>query len=160
MNNKIKGKRTPTTSENIEQRFWDKVEKTNTCWLWIGYKMKSGHGQFQTLEKVDYAYRYSWLLHYGDIPKGMYVCHKCDNGSCVNPEHLFLGTQKDNVHDMQRKNRSAKYKLSFEIAEEIRKKYIPRKYTLKMLSNEYNVSMMNITRILNNVIWNRPLNEI
>lgn len=149
MENLIKGKREKTTKENIKQRFWEKVEKTNYCWLWKGYKMKSGHGQFQTLEKVDFAYRYSWELHNNKkIPKGMCVLHKCDNGSCVNPEHLFIGTQADNIKDMLKKGRGKRRILTLEQYNFIKKEYKFRKNTQQMLAKKFNVHSMTIGRII------------
>ena len=91
------------------QRFMDKVEKTPTCWLWKGGKMKSGYGFFW-LVKQSSAHRSSWILHYGEIPEGLCVCHKCDNPSCVNPEHLFVGSHLENTRDCIEKGRVAKQK--------------------------------------------------
>lgn len=77
-----------------------------TCWEWLAYKNPKGYGTFAISRKDRmYAHRASWLLHRGEIPKGMYVLHRCDNPSCVNPEHLFLGTARDNTIDMLTKGR-------------------------------------------------------
>jgi len=87
-----------------EQRFWDKVipEPTSGCWLWTGATERYGHGQINknnTGFKSRKAHRVSWQIHNGDIPKGMQINHKCHVSSCVNPNHLYVGTQKENVHD-------------------------------------------------------------
>lgn len=138
-----------TTAKNIEKRFWDKVKKTDYCWEWTGYRLKSGHGQFGTSKKVGYAYRFSWELHNGKIPKGKCILHKCDNGGCVNPEHLFIGTQADNVRDMHEKNRG-KYSLTKEQVTKIKQEYQFRKVTQDMLASKYSVSRGVIGRALNN----------
>ena len=100
----------------MNYRFWNKVNKEGQihfilrtkCWIWTAHKYPKGYGQFGFNGKVTAAHRVSWILHYGPIPEGLLVCHRCDNPSCVNPEHLFLGTAKDNAEDMGRKGRQVK----------------------------------------------------
>ena len=96
--------------KSIEDRFWDKVKKTDTCWLWTASLRNKGYGAFgYTLDGntvQDRAHRYSYRLHIGTIPPGMFVLHHCDTPACVNPDHLFLGTNQDNVTDMMRKGRN------------------------------------------------------
>lgn len=72
------------------------------CWLWTSAWEKKGYGQATNNKR---AHRLSWEIHFGDIPSGMRVCHKCDTPACVNPGHLFLGTDLDNVRDKVRKGR-------------------------------------------------------
>lgn len=95
-------------------RFWKKVDKRTDgeCWPWLGAKNNhSGHGHFMLRSKPDkklvMAYRFMWMITFGRIPADMCICHRCDNPSCVNPAHLFLGTQADNLRDMREKGRQA-----------------------------------------------------
>jgi hypothetical protein len=89
-----------------EARFWAKVEKTDSCWLWQGAKDRSGYGNF-CLPGPRYtkAHRVAWLLETGVFPTGLLVCHHCDTPGCVRPDHLFLGTPLDNNRDCQAKGR-------------------------------------------------------
>lgn len=92
-------------------RFWTKVEKTDDCWLWVGSKTKTGYGKLwdgidRTGSGTIDAHRLSWILHFGPIPEEMYVCHRCDVKVCVRPDHLFLGTPKQNTADMFLKGRA------------------------------------------------------
>lgn len=103
------GPRAYTDSE----RYWAKVDKNGPivreelgpCWKWLGNPWTFGYGQSRVGGKNMTAHRASWILHNGPIPPGLVVCHKCDNPPCTNPEHLFLGTRKDNSDDCTAKGR-------------------------------------------------------
>jgi hypothetical protein len=88
-----------------EQNFWKKVTKTDSCWLWTASTQKDGYGHFHEGRVGVVAHRYSYELAKGSIPAGMKLLHTCDVRACVNPDHLKLGTQKDNVMDAVSKGR-------------------------------------------------------
>src|SRR3990167_6095829 len=96
---------------NNENDFWVKVEKSPGCWVWNASLMRRGYGVYtfrlgHKQPKQRYrAHRFAWELINGPIPDGFMVCHSCDNKKCVRPDHLFLGTAKDNTQDALLKNR-------------------------------------------------------
>lgn len=107
----------------ILERFLKYVEKLESCWNWKGALVsRNGYGQFYMKMKNIMAHRASWILHHGEIPEKLWVLHICDNKKCVNPEHLFLGTAKDNTYDMIRKGR--KFKIPTKLLEEQKKKCV------------------------------------
>lgn len=145
------------------QRFWSKVQKTNTCWNWTAFVNHNGYGRFSFKSKPMHAHRFSWELHNGPIPDGLNVLHRCDNPKCVNPSHLFLGTQKDNVKDMVKKNRQSnkmgrkgeshsQNKLNEANIKRIRELYL-KSFTQKELAKLFKVSQSQISRIVNNKNW-------
>ncbi len=99
--------RQPCEHGTLRKRFTDKVRKTPTCWVWLGNKNPSGYGMFHVNEfKTDIgAHRVSFMMFKGAISEGMDVLHSCDNPACVNPDHLWLGTNEQNVEDSLRKGR-------------------------------------------------------
>lgn len=89
-----------------QDRFWEKVAKGDGCWLWTASTRKNGYGWFGGLDISEtFAHRCSWIYTFGAIPDGLCVLHRCDNPPCVRPDHLFLGTQYDNIKDMISKGR-------------------------------------------------------
>lgn len=143
-------------------RFEEKITKTNTCWLWIGAKQYSGYGRFWNGKKLTGAHQYSYRLYKGEIKEGLVVMHKCDNPSCVNPDHLNLGTTKDNLQDMYRKKRNRKLqtytagsnhhgaKLTKEQVIEARDLYKKGGETWISLANRYKVSKRCMGGVLQN----------
>jgi hypothetical protein len=134
-------------------RFWSKVKKTETCWLWTG-ACKGGKWPYGILgtpvkgAAPESAHRVSWELHYGPIPAEMKVLHRCDNPPCVNPEHLFLGTMKDNTQDMLQKRRHKEKLWPAQIAEIIQR-YRAGGLSQQQLAKEYGVGQVTISRKLN-----------
>jgi len=90
---------------NTKEKFWTLIEKTDTCWIWQGPKDKDGYGRYNMKPTRYGAHRLAYLWTKGDIPAGYVVMHSCDNPGCVNPDHLSVGTQIDNIKDMDSKGR-------------------------------------------------------
>ena len=156
------------TKEEKEIRiFWRKVDRKSygKCWEWIGCVGDSGYGQGGTRNNRYSAHRFSWELHYGEIPNGLLVCHHCDNPSCVNPKHLFIGTQKDNINDMDKKGRRKPHRENPKLRGEnnINSKLTEEKVLeiLKLkgekpvveISKQYNVCYTTIYNIFKGTTW-------
>lgn len=139
----------------VEDRFWNKVSKTENCWNWTAsVQGKNGYGFFRISKEKGcaVAHRFSYELAYGTIPPGMLVCHTCDNPLCVKPTHLFLGTHKDNAIDREKKNRLKQHgsqKLTDKEVIEIRGSSLSQ----SALSKAYKVSRTTIASIRKGESW-------
>ncbi len=141
--------------------FQKHVYKTKTCWLWMARISPFGYGQFGFNGTMKQAHRVSFEIYKSKIPKGLCVLHVCDNRRCVNPDHLWLGTQADNVQDMILKNRGLKAigdrngsaKLSWDKVNEIRKLRKDSGILYKDLASKFNVHISTIKRIILNKYW-------
>jgi hypothetical protein len=143
--------------KTTEQRFWEKVDKTEGCWLWTSARLGRAicnYGLMSIKGKHTLAHRISYELTHGSIPPMMNVLHRCDNPICVNPDHLFLGTQADNMADMSKKKRGSKNGrprpkiLTPEQTASIQESYIPRKCSQRHLAHLYGVSQPTIRQAL------------
>lgn len=148
-----------TNTKSIN-RFWSKVRKTRRCWEWTGAKTH-GYGNLRLNYKSTRAHRLSWELTYGEIPEGASVLHKCDNPGCVRPNHLFIGTQQDNIRDAYKKGRmvdnsgekGGMSKLTENKINTIRKMYAVGNISQKVLGRLFGVGQYQISRIVNKLRW-------
>ncbi len=143
-----------------EEIFWANLEKLNDneCWVYTKCISTAGYGRIQINRKFISAHRFSYQLHFGDIPEGMFVCHHCDNPPCCNPYHLFLGTSSDNSNDMAAKFRNDKgeehwnNKLNEAQVLEI-KSLIKNGDPVSVIAKMYGIHVNTIYDIRNNRIW-------
>lgn len=142
----------------IEERFWSKVRKTETCWLWTASTVQ-GYGQIPTPRiGIRTAHRMAWHLLCGPIPKGMSVLHRCDVRACVNPDHLFLGTTLDNNRDAVAKGRNTHGEKT--VGSRLREESIHAIAELRavglsaeQISKRFSVSIRTISKVLRAETW-------
>jgi len=146
------------TQKQVE-RFTSKINKGGSCHEWTACKTHNGYGRITINGITLRAHRVSYGLYVGEIPKGKLVCHSCDNPSCVNPEHLFLGTQADNQRDMTSKGRgrhgarNGRAVLRPIDIGEIRRLGTERGVSQHDIALLYGVSPSSVSRIMRNVSW-------
>lgn len=148
----------------LEDRFWEKVVKSDGCWVWQAATFQ-GYGVFGRADGQSVrAHRMSWEMHNGPIPDGLNVLHHCDNPPCVRPDHLFLGTTADNQQDMRSKHREAKggthgrRKLSQDQADGIRVAYQQGR-KLREVAQQYGVSEATVSLIGRGLKWGTTLTD-
>jgi hypothetical protein len=140
--------------KTLEERFWEKViVGDDGCWEWTGSRNKYGYGVIGINWKTKLTHRVAYELKNGPIPEGLFVCHHCDNPCCVRPDHLFLGSQKDNMIDMVKKGREGTSKLKESQVIEIRRLYKTGLFTQQELGNKFGVSHRQIGYIINKKSW-------
>lgn len=164
--------RTGPKRKSIRERFVRNFiipENRSSCWLWHGDKTSDGYGRFTISSYLGIsqrmsAHRYSYIFHTMDEPpKGMLICHKCDVKLCVNPNHLFIGSYKDNVDDMDRKGRrvtgGAKgernrgCKITSELVLKIREDYKITGRSQQYLADKYGLGQTQVSRIVRRESW-------
>lgn len=147
----------PRWTKTIHERFFDKVDKTDACWIWKGSKNQKNYGMFVYKGRVHMAHRVAYMEWKGEIPDGRLVCHTCDNPSCVNPDHLFVGSNQDNMDDMKAKGRQKSLsgeenknsKLTWDAVHDIRTSPL----SVRQLMKKYEVSDMTVYAVRNHQIW-------
>jgi predicted XRE-type DNA-binding protein len=149
-------------TRDIADRFWEKVDvrASNECWEWRA-SISGRYGQFRVDGKYLRSHRVAYTLHKGTIPDGMVVCHKCDYPLCCNPDHLFLGTLKDNSQDMvskgrlreQRGEKNAVHCLTDQQVEKIRKLYELDVMTQRQIAALFGTTRSNIGLIVHGKTW-------
>lgn len=148
--------------KSTEEDFWSKFEKhENGCWEFSGYRSEDGYGLLTFHGRSEKAHRLAYKLAIGPIQRGLVVCHKCDNPACGNPQHLFIGTQLDNIADRVNKKRDGDHKgikngrakLREEDVLKIRKSYSAGRSTKADIAAKYGVSDVLIGLIVRRKAW-------
>ena len=146
------------TAKNVAN-FRKKFTKSEGCWIWHASKDRKGYGLFGASGMALQAHRISWTLAFGSIPIGLHILHRCDNPSCVNPDHLFPGTNAENAVDKSRKGRSMRgercafAKLTEAKVIEIRAKYDAGEMNQTELATEYGMAANSINGVVNRRVW-------
>lgn len=136
----------------VNREFWNRVKKSDNCWIWKGCKDTRGYGIMCVNGKPMRAHRYSYANEVGEIPEGQIVCHSCDNPVCVRPDHLFVGTHKDNSDDKMRKERSGRPplfpKIPIHHVDFIISNFKPHKYSAPRLARELKLTLSQVKLVI------------
>ena len=124
------------------------IQDASNCWNWTGAVNNKGYPQVRLFGVTHLATRVMWTIYYGSDPGNFQVCHKCDNPLCVNPDHLFLGTNSDNISDRMLKNRSRTGKFNKDKVKEIQDLQANKNYSFRQLAKMYNTSYKTIYNII------------
>ena len=145
---------------SAEERFWANVDRSGSCWLWVGARRGDGYGALNVRGRGGYgAHRFSYEIHHGPIPDGMVVMHTCDVPLCVNPAHLALGTHRQNAADSARKarrprgSRNPQAKLTEGQVLDLRSRYAAGGIKQTQLAIEYGVSAALVSSIITRRVW-------
>ncbi len=149
----------PTKEMPAPERFHSgyTVDQSSGCWLWHRSKRAGGYGQIKVNGQIIAAHRFSWVLRHGGIPDKLFVCHSCDTPACVNPDHLFLGTARDNSVDMYSKGRKPGWippmqRLTAEDVIRIREAKQCGASSAS-LAQTYGVNVSHVNKIIRRAIW-------
>lgn len=145
----------------LADRFWAHVPHRPDvgCWLWNDIRDKKRYRSLSYKNKSRPAHRLSWELHFGEIPNGLFVCHHCDTPLCVRPDHLFLGTNQENLQDAATKGRTAhgernsRAKLTEPQVREIRRQYAQSKDGMYAIARSFSVTASCVWNIVNRYTW-------
>lgn len=145
----------------IKSRLLNKIKIVKDCWIWTGAKLRSGYGTISLRNKTYTTHRISYLIFRGALERSLEVCHKCNNKSCIRPDHLYLATRKKNAEDASRDNLLLKgekcsiSKLSLKKIDSIRKLYRKNKrgFGCYKLAQDFAVHPSTIYRVVKNRTW-------
>jgi hypothetical protein len=143
-----------------KDRFLQYVHKTENCWNWTGYLNERGYGQFDYNQKTCLAHRVSFILFKEAIPEGLFILHSCDNRKCVNPDHLRIGTNQENMNDKVARGRQAFMKGETNGRSKLKEIVVREIIELsnsgisqKEIANQFEINNSTVSKIINKKLW-------